>query len=553
MSPQIDKFRPGWRVTEELNGADWRGDYYSRMSFSTRFIASHALAISMAGMAMDARADWRTASGWDALAAELGNALPNGSGVVVMQAEASSATQAPYDYLPQAGGPDAFAGTGNYAGKTFHPESGTGTLSNHANSVATRFYSTTASIAPGVTEVFMMTANDFVDDVFVEEPPPSFPSGSPAKVQNHSWVGTFKTPENQSDASDVKMLRKLDYILNRDNVIACVGLRNDSVMAELLGNFYHGVTVGNLAGNHSLGGTNTDGSGRMKPDLVVDEDLTSYSTGAVSSAAAFMVDAARTLGTADADDLRVIKALMIAGASKSNLPGWQRLSFGKPYDAVFGAGELNVYHPWHMLNAGRQVYSNSAKVGTRGWDFSKTSTSAPRRYFFTVPEGRFADRLSVALSWNRNVVPFIYTFTLSNLNLTIRKADGFVPGTQVDASISSVDNVEHVFQRNLPAGDYVLEVSANSNNRDYAIAWNAELGAGPQLLVTRDGSGVTVQAENLDPFVTYTLVSSPDLVGETVVTSFRTADTVAATSWSWMDEESPVPDRKFYWLRWTAP
>ena len=81
--------------------------------------------------------DWRDASGWPELAAELGAALPDGSGVRVMQAEAGAAETAPYDYLPQPGGPDPFAGTGSYAGKTFSPESGTGTLSDHANSVAT--------------------------------------------------------------------------------------------------------------------------------------------------------------------------------------------------------------------------------------------------------------------------------------------------------------------------------------------------------------------------------------------------------------------------------
>ena len=505
--------------------------------------------------------DWRDASGWPELAAELGAALPDGSGVRVMQAEAGAAETAPYDYLPQPGGPDPFAGTGSYAGKTFSPESGTGTLSDHANSVATRLYSLNGSIAPGVTEVFMYAANDFVSQAFNNEPPPSFPSGNPAKIQNHSWVGTFKTPENQSDTNDVKMLRKFDYILNRDNVIACVGLRNDSIMAELLGNFYHGLAVGNLAGNHSRGGTNTDGSGRMKPDLVVSDDLTSYSTGAVSSACAFMVEAARTLGTASADDMRVIKALLLAGASKENLPGWKRLTTAKPYDEVFGAGELSVYHAWHMLNAGRQVYSNSTKVGTRGWDFSKTSSSAPRRYFFTVPEGRFANRLSVALTWNRNVtrrfsiLPFgwVYDSEVPNLDLQVRKTSGFTPGAEISSSISSVDNVEHVFQRNLPAGDYVLEVSANSNNRDYAIAWNAEIGAGPELSVTRDGATVRVLASGLDPFVNYTLVSSPDLVAETEEANFTTADTEASTTWEWTDGESPVPSRKFYWLQWTAP
>lgn len=510
-----------------------------------------ALAVVCAG-APEVRADWRTASGWTELMAELGGALPDGSGVVVMQAEAGAAGAAPYDYLPQAGGPDPFAGVGNYAGKTFHPESGTGTLSNHANSVATRFYSSTGSLAPGVSQVFMYSANEFANAVANDEPPPSFPSSAPAKVHNHSWVGEFGTV-----AANEKVLRKFDFLLNRDNVLACVGMNNGPswVGAELLANFYQGFAVGLLSGNHPSGGSILDGVGRMKPDLVVEEAVTSYAAPAVASACAFMVEAARTLGTAGADDMRVIKALLLAGASKTRLPGWKRLTPAKPYDELFGAGELNVYHAWHMLNAGRQAYSNTTQVGTRGWDFSKTSTSAPRRYFFTVPEGRYADRVSVALAWNRLVTRsgiFIYSYgsTLHNLDLRLKKASGFTPGDEIDASVSTVDNVEHVFQRNLPPGDYVLEVSANSNNRDYAIAWNAELGSGPMLTVQRDAAGVTVTAENLDPFVTYTLVSSPDLVQENPETTVRTADTAASTTWSWSDDEDPVPERKFYWLTW---
>lgn len=522
-----------------------------------RQIVPVLLALTGLGATHPAWADWRESSGWPMLAAELGGELPDGTGVVVLQAEAGAASSAPFDYLPQAGGPDPFAGTGNYAGVTFHPESGTGTFLDHANSVATRFYSTSGSVAPGIEEVYMITANDFANSVLSDEPPPSFPNGALAKVQNHSWIGSFSNPQNPSDTNDVRVLRKFDYILNRDGVVASVGLRNDAQMAALLGNSYHALVVGNLAGNHSRGGSNTDGNGRMKPDLVVDEVLTSYSTGAVSSASALMVEAARTLGTDDADDPRVIRALLIAGASKNNLPGWQRASADKPYAEIHGAGELNVYDPWKMLNGGRQSFSESAEVGPRGWDFNQSSSGSVRRYYFTVPDGRFANRVSAALVWNRNVtrtgfILFSYGSVTYDLNLRLRKATGFTPGAEIDASTSAVDNVEHVFQRNLPPGEYVLEVSATSNNRDYALAWNVELGSGPRLTVDRVGQSAVVNAENLDPFVTYTLMSSPDLVQEDTEISFRTADSEAATTWSWTDE-GPVTDDKFFWLSWTTP
>ena len=101
------------------------------------------------------RADYFDDTGYRALAAELGAALPDGTGVSVTQVEFGDP-----DYLPQAGS-GSFAGTGSYlAGKTFTAKSGASAASGHAFDVGAHFYSLNtnpsagrASFAPGITTV----------------------------------------------------------------------------------------------------------------------------------------------------------------------------------------------------------------------------------------------------------------------------------------------------------------------------------------------------------------------------------------------------------------
>ena len=52
------------------------------------------------------------------------------------------------------------------------------------------------------------------------------------------------------------------------------------------------------------------------------------------------------------------------------------------------------------------------------------------------------------------------------MNLRLVNASGLAVGSTINESTSSIDNVEHVFLRNLPAGQYALEVNADTNNED---------------------------------------------------------------------------------------
>lgn len=492
----------------------------------------------MAVLAGEARADWRDRAGFPTLQAELGGSLPDGTGIPVMLSEATvSSTE--FIYLPQGTpGTVPYAGAGIFAGKTITPYSGASATSSHAATVLGNFCGTGQSLAPGVSEVHAWLADDFAITLLSNDPPPSF-AGS---VQNHSWAGTVG-----DSALDIEIMRKLDLLVDRDGTTITTPLNNGGSMASLLANAYHSIAVGVFSGNHPTSHSNLDGVGRMKPDIVVDQPYTSFAAPAVAGTAALLLDAIRP-GFPEADDPRVVKAILLAGASKQNLPGWHRTGSTRPYDETFGAGELHVLNAYHILAAGRQAASDAAVRGHRGWDTATTS-GAPRRYFFEVPPGQWANTFSAAVTWHRRFSDGVSTATLSDLNLRLAQTSGFVPGSTVDESLSGVDNVEHLFRRNLPAGRYVLEVTSTTADEDFAIAWEAQLGAGPAVTISKAGGTCTLSMTQLDPFKTYTIQTSPNLTAWSNASPLRTADTSASTTAQW--SETAGPESRFYRLSWT--
>jgi hypothetical protein len=187
-------------------------------------------------------------------------------------------------------------------------------------------------------------------------------------------------------------------------------------------------------------------------------------------------------------------------------------------------------------------------VGRMGWHKGSTRSATPRRYFFTIPSGAWAAEFSVGLTWHRDLAVDYSTSTLTDLNLSLRAASGFTAGDLIRQSVSVIDNVEHVHVRHLPAGSYVLEVSAPTDGVTYGLAWRSRLGNGPQAVLTRSGSTSSVQMSGLDPVMSYTLEASADLTSWTAVHSFRTADSVPATTASWTETNGSA--RRFYRLRW---
>lgn len=488
------------------------------------------------------RADWLSDIGHTKLAAELGAAMPTGAGIVLVQSEANN-IDSPPNYLPQAGGPDPFAGVGTFAGKTFHPESGAGTDLGHAVAVATFFYGSGIGVARGATEIHNYTAVDFITRLTDGIAPEIFPG----RVQNHSWAGSLGDADE-----DLKAIRAFDFMLDRDQRIAVTGLSGGS-LAPLLGSTYHAIAAGTRSAAHSQTGTTTDGIGRMKPDLVVDVQYTSYASAIIAGSAAALLQEAIASGNAAAERPQLLKAVLIAGASKQNLPQWQRDAAAEPYDDVFGAGELDLYHAWHLLKGGQQPHSISMERSMQGWDFATSTTGTNgRRYFFTVPEGSVAETFSAALVWNRDITNLLgfYFSSLPDLNLKLYAASGFTTGALISSSTSSVDNVEHLFLRHLPAGQYCLEVTADTDGYDFALAWQAVPGIGPRVTSRISGGQLFIDAASLDPLTTYTLETAPDVSSAwTTVETFRTADGTASFTHTWTSPTAPAT-KQFFRLRW---
>lgn len=403
------------------------------------------------------RAGYRDDIGYAKLALELGGALPTGTGIGVTHVEASGTQTPPRPYMPD-------VTLGEFSGKTFTPLSGSNAVSGHATSVAQIFYGNATSVAPGITNIHNYDALDWLQSGSLNFGTASAPQAETQRVQNHSWIAT--APSGNPDI--IEILRRFDYAIQESGFLGVVALNNGHPgdIPPLLGSCYNGISVGCTDGSHSFGTNTADGIGRTKPEIVSPQGLTSFATPIVASTAAMLMQGA----PADATKPVTMKAILMAGATKSQFPSWNR-STTHPLDAVYGAGQVNVYNSYHILAAGQQAASTTVPVGRQGWDFTVTTTGS-RLYFFDIPAGGTSS-LSVVLTWNR-VISGAFpspSSTLANLTLKLYNASGFTVGAQVDSSESAVDNVEHVWQPALAPGRYAMEVTADTTGVTYGIAW----------------------------------------------------------------------------------
>ncbi len=173
---------------------------------------------------------------------------------------------------------------------------------------------------------------------------------------------------------------------------------------------------------------------------------------------------------------RVIKSLLLATATKNTVPSWSNTT-ARPLDLRYGAGELNINHAYNALRAGRATSSNNTLLKSRGWAAESVAASSPKTYFFSIAAGAPSSPFSAALTWHRVVSKSGYNnwnASLENLNLRLYNASGFTLGSQIAASLSSVDNVALVYQSALPPGNYALVVeNTSSTSTPYALAWHS--------------------------------------------------------------------------------
>ena len=415
-------------------------------------------------------ADWKDEIGLTRLQVLAGSSLPTAPSDGLTQVEAQEGS----NYAPN-------STSTLFSGKTLNLKSGTSGTSSHADHVARNFYASTSQV-PGSCPIDIYNANDWLGARYLNMGTTTAPNIESRAVQNHSWAGS----SGGTDA-DTEIGRRLDFAINRDGFVCAVGLYNQDantpVHGQLLCQTYNTISVGRDDGGHTKGLTTLDGAGRRKPDIVAPsaapEYATSWTTPMVSGAAALLYQKLVSDYAPSASDRpRVIKALLLASATKNTVPDWGN-SNDLPLDDVYGAGELNIHHAYHTLIAGK-ASAGSTRYGIRGWASDSVSSSSSKTYHFRIASGAPSTPFSAALTWHRAVTDNLFfgwgnlSSSLANLRLKLYQTDGTNLTTLLATSDSSVDNVELIHQPSLAPGDYALRVeSSSSSSTAFALAWHS--------------------------------------------------------------------------------
>ncbi len=427
-------------------------------------------ALCVFAFASSVQADWKLDIDYFKLVDALGGNLPNGAGVPISIVEAGG--NPPIVYFPDTSSTE-FDSSLDPLGTAVNFVDGSGGqangVSNHSNNQSAFFFGNFNSISPAANNVTVYEAGDYLNNVL------KINGGSPLtqnfRVQNFSWIASFGT-----DSTDREALRRFDSVIDSDNIVAVVGLDNNTnPLPILLSHSYNSIAMGRSDALHSSGLTTLAGygPGRSKPDLVAPRPSTSSAASTTSSVATFLHSSPTVVGT-DATNSEAIKALLLAGATKDEFPGWSRTQ-NQPLDDTYGAGEVNVYNSYLMTLGGQFAGSTGTPtpVDNHGWDYRTVTSSSPLNYEFEIPLGSTAQELSIALTWNVDVNPSFTTQSLAKLDLKLFDEMGAV----VDQSISTVDNVEHIYigagqgVSSLAPGTYRLEVSTADFSRDFGLAW----------------------------------------------------------------------------------
>jgi hypothetical protein len=400
-----------------------------------------------------------------------------GTGVRVAQPEGTSAVD-DFEVNPAATGqPSSLFSYYSSSGTTNGFPNAVGTESGHANAVGGNFYGLTTGAAPNVSHVDNYEALFFINN-FIS------PGNSiPARVINQSFA--FAT-NNQATVDPIYD----DYAASRNKIFVSVVGNGGPVLPP--GTCYNGIAAGAYA--FSSAGPTLDG--RCKPDVTAPDaaqapnSANSYSAPYVAGSAAILVQAAvRSDGGADtnaASDLRTVKALLINGAVK---PADWTNSTTRPLDARYGAGLVNVFNSWQQLRGGEHSFIESTLVGAdnphppganasnepvlRGWDnntisTSNTSQDRVNHYYFNLT-GTNSYTLTASLVWNKQQ----NKTAINDLNLFVYRMSN---SNLVASSVSTLDNVEHIYIPQLTPGRYDLQVLKRgtgkvSDSETYTLAF----------------------------------------------------------------------------------
>jgi hypothetical protein len=463
----------------------------------------------------------------------------NGAGVRVAQAEALLAASNDWEVNPSAAGvgqpASLFTYTSTGGSSSSYPNS-VGVESTHADTVAGYFYGIPGGVATNVAHVDNYYAGYFYNSLIAAPFPPNIND----PVVNQSFIFSGVTI-NQQQTIDTAY----DNYSDLYNTLFVSGPGNGGAVSPPA-TCYNGIAVGAYGGSSSVGPTLDNG--RAKPDICAPAGETSYSTPQVAGAAAVLVQAGlRGDGGSDvkaAADIRTIKALLLNGAIKPS--DWIN-NPPSPLDARYGAGVLNLFDSYEQLAFGKHGYivSNSVPTGgphpptgatgtistLSGWDFNTNSssqtTNGVNHYYFNVTNGvsNSTFTATATLVWNRQQ----NRTGINDLDLFLYDA---VSSNLVASSTSAVDNVEHLFVKELTQGRYDLQVLKNggtlglkrlTTTETYALAF--EFFSMPLNIALPDPGTNAVITWPVYP-TGFVLLSTPVLAPQMVWTANNPAPTV---------------------------
>lgn len=504
------------------------------------------LSLSMFLFSTVAFADLRQDVGYTDLINELGvSSIVNGSSVPVLQVEAGEA------YFPDTSDAQFIAATLTKTFVNLNNEEQSYVQSSHATSVGRNFYGSASSLTPEINDVAIYGANAYLSEA-LKNTGSNFgiPSASQRRVVNHSWVGeSYSLSNGEEDLNNTsRALKRLDWLIDNDELIQVVGTNNGSLSRPLLASAFNVIAVGRTDANHANVGFPLDSfysSARPIIHLVAPQSTVSASTPTVASAAVLLIDAAgqnsqwssamtsnRAGATVyNAQRSETIKAVLMAGASRltinslahGDINDYRQNSAEQTnngLDRRYGAGQLNIQHSYQILSSIEQASQQdggSAEVQTSGFDYdsafggSNGSNAVADYDLGLINKEGF---LAVSLVWNADVTGplssssnrFYYNASLEQLKLSLLLVASDGSQSLQAESMSTISNTQNIWFAVDSGSHYKLRVEPlNGNfNRDYALAWQLR----PFDDYDQDGSFDHLDTDMRDPCLP-TVFTSP--------------------------------------------
>jgi len=446
-------------------------------------------------------------------------ALPDGNGIKVTQIEAGEDAWMPDPSSEQ------------FTGKEIIDKSGItlGEYSGHATSVGGIFYGNTSSMTPGINSIDSFSAIHWLQSGFLKT---GYSTQKPlitsSRVANHSWIGSFAGDTYNSDA-----LRRLDWVIDRDEYIQVAALSNGSENQPLFSSSFNAIIVGRTDNGHGHGLPYVDTvytSNRVTPNIVVPMSTTSSATPVAASGAALLVHLGHNnpdLSTDpdlffsinrneetiyNAERSEVIKAALMAGADRctfnscqANIVDYRSSEANMTpngLDSRYGAGQINIYQSYHIIAAGEQnSYENGlGDINLYGFDYApcfgddNNDCNNTGSYYFSTDSEHI--RFVVNLSWNLMInggetSSFDGTATLYDLDLILYDITAPDAPVMITSSESRTENSENIWILLEQNRDYLLKVVPGEGvfRWDYALAWRMSESLGGDFKSDKDVDG----------------------------------------------------------------